>query len=59
MNCLNCNQCHFRSDAKIAALTKSEILKKINDWGYSELYLAGRSIIDPDLLTQMTLAMPP
>jgi len=31
-----------KSDAKIAALTKSEILKKINDWGYSELYLAER-----------------
>ena len=32
----------FRTDKVIAELTKEGILDKINNWGFSELYLSGR-----------------
>ena len=31
----------FRSDSQIANITKSEIVEKVNNWGYSELFLTG------------------
>ncbi len=32
---------YFRSDSQIANITKSEIVEKVNNWGYSELFLTG------------------
>ena len=32
-----------RSEDKISKLTKEEILDKVNNWGFSELFLTGKT----------------